>query len=71
MVTKVPNLFQLSIPYPDYSILVGASSMVLVVGYPLAKRYTDWPQVVLGKLIFDLYSVIGIQIEIFFYSDEL
>ncbi|KAF8356522.1 coq-2 [Pristionchus pacificus] len=33
------------------SILVGASSMVLVVGYPLAKRYTDWPQVVLGATL--------------------
>ncbi|GMT07982.1 hypothetical protein PENTCL1PPCAC_30156, partial [Pristionchus entomophagus] len=30
------------------SIIVGASSMVLVVGYPLAKRYTNWPQIVLG-----------------------
>ncbi|GMR40584.1 hypothetical protein PMAYCL1PPCAC_10779, partial [Pristionchus mayeri] len=31
------------------SILVGASSMVLVVGYPLAKRYTDWPQIILSR----------------------
>jgi len=30
------------------SVFVGASSMALVVLYPLAKRYTYWPQVVLG-----------------------
>jgi len=30
------------------SIALGASSMVLVVAYPLAKRFTDWPQLVLG-----------------------
>ncbi|GMS87811.1 hypothetical protein PENTCL1PPCAC_9986, partial [Pristionchus entomophagus] len=33
------------------SILVGASSMALVVGYPLAKRYTNWPQIVLGATL--------------------
>ncbi|XP_026747849.1 4-hydroxybenzoate polyprenyltransferase, mitochondrial [Trichoplusia ni] len=31
-----------------YSILLGASSMFLVVTYPLAKRFTNYPQVVLG-----------------------
>ncbi|XP_070187327.1 4-hydroxybenzoate polyprenyltransferase, mitochondrial-like isoform X2 [Littorina saxatilis] len=31
-----------------YSILLGASSMLLVVMYPLAKRYTYWPQIMLG-----------------------
>ncbi|XP_025107740.1 4-hydroxybenzoate polyprenyltransferase, mitochondrial-like isoform X2 [Pomacea canaliculata] len=31
-----------------YSILLGAASMILVILYPLAKRYTYWPQVVLG-----------------------
>jgi 4-hydroxybenzoate polyprenyltransferase len=31
-----------------YSILLGASSMALVVSYPLAKRYTNYPQAVLG-----------------------
>ncbi|CAP34433.2 Protein CBR-COQ-2 [Caenorhabditis briggsae] len=31
-----------------FSVAVGASSMALVVGYPLAKRYTYWPQFMLG-----------------------
>ncbi|KAI1730970.1 ubiA prenyltransferase family domain-containing protein [Ditylenchus destructor] len=30
------------------SVFVGASSMALVIFYPLAKRYTYWPQFVLG-----------------------
>ncbi|CAB3403594.1 unnamed protein product [Caenorhabditis bovis] len=34
-----------------YSVAVGASSMLLVVGYPLAKRYTYWPQFVLGATL--------------------
>ncbi|KAK0417980.1 hypothetical protein QR680_013309 [Steinernema hermaphroditum] len=33
------------------SVAIGASSMLLVVGYPLAKRYTYWPQVVLGATL--------------------
>ncbi|KAL8620370.1 hypothetical protein ACOMHN_012995 [Nucella lapillus] len=32
----------------NYSILLGCASMVLVVFYPLAKRYTYWPQIMLG-----------------------
>ncbi|KAK7503613.1 hypothetical protein BaRGS_00005152 [Batillaria attramentaria] len=31
-----------------YSILLGAASMILVVLYPLAKRFTYWPQLMLG-----------------------
>ncbi|XP_038220513.1 4-hydroxybenzoate polyprenyltransferase, mitochondrial [Zerene cesonia] len=31
-----------------YSIVLGASSMLLVVTYPLAKRFTRYPQVYLG-----------------------
>ncbi|CAD6188209.1 unnamed protein product [Caenorhabditis auriculariae] len=34
-----------------YSVAVGASSMLLVVGYPLAKRFTYWPQFVLGATL--------------------
>uniref|UniRef100_A0A915MB12 4-hydroxybenzoate polyprenyltransferase, mitochondrial n=1 Tax=Meloidogyne javanica TaxID=6303 RepID=A0A915MB12_MELJA len=30
------------------SIILGASSLWLVVVYPLAKRFTNWPQLVLG-----------------------
>uniref|UniRef100_A0A0K0DW14 4-hydroxybenzoate polyprenyltransferase, mitochondrial n=1 Tax=Strongyloides stercoralis TaxID=6248 RepID=A0A0K0DW14_STRER len=33
------------------SIAVGASSMALVIGYPLAKRYTYWPQFILGATL--------------------
>lgn len=31
-----------------YSVFLGASSLVLVVTYPLMKRVTHWPQLVLG-----------------------
>ncbi|KAH7678293.1 Para-hydroxybenzoate--polyprenyltransferase [Aphelenchoides avenae] len=30
------------------SVFVGASSMALVLTYPLAKRFTYWPQLMLG-----------------------
>ena len=33
---------------PLYAVGLGACAMPLVVLYPLAKRYTDWPQAVLG-----------------------
>ncbi|EYC20359.1 hypothetical protein Y032_0022g587 [Ancylostoma ceylanicum] len=32
-----------------FSVAVGSASMILVVAYPLAKRFTYWPQFVLGK----------------------
>ncbi|XP_049884260.1 4-hydroxybenzoate polyprenyltransferase, mitochondrial [Pectinophora gossypiella] len=31
-----------------YSVLLGASSMLLVITYPLAKRFTNYPQIFLG-----------------------
>ncbi|XP_048740813.2 4-hydroxybenzoate polyprenyltransferase, mitochondrial-like isoform X2 [Ostrea edulis] len=31
-----------------YSVVLGAASMGLVITYPLAKRYTFWPQALLG-----------------------
>jgi 4-hydroxybenzoate polyprenyltransferase len=31
-----------------WQVLLGAASMALVVVYPLMKRYSDWPQLVLG-----------------------
>jgi len=34
-----------------YSVFLGASSMGLVVTYPLMKRFTYWPQLVLGLTI--------------------
>ncbi|XP_052213724.1 4-hydroxybenzoate polyprenyltransferase, mitochondrial-like isoform X2 [Dreissena polymorpha] len=41
-----------------YSIYLGASSMLLVVAYPLAKRFTYWPQVLLG-LTFNYGAMVG------------
>lgn len=41
-----------------YSILLGASSMSLVTVYPLMKRITYWPQVVLG-LTFNWGALLG------------
>ncbi|KAF1761695.1 hypothetical protein GCK72_009951 [Caenorhabditis remanei] len=41
-----------------FSVAVGASSMALVVGYPLAKRYTYWPQFILG-LTFNWGALLG------------
>jgi hypothetical protein len=40
------------------SIFLGASSMALVVLYPLMKRYTHWPQLVLG-LTFNWGALLG------------
>jgi 4-hydroxybenzoate polyprenyltransferase len=37
-----------SLPHLQYSFIWGASSLPLVVAYPLMKRYTDYPQLVLG-----------------------
>ncbi|KAJ3106875.1 Para-hydroxybenzoate--polyprenyltransferase, mitochondrial precursor (PHB:polyprenyltransferase) [Phlyctochytrium planicorne] len=41
-----------------YSILLGASSLVLVVAYPLMKRVTHWPQAILG-LTFNWGALLG------------
>ncbi|KAF4619969.1 hypothetical protein D9613_005519 [Agrocybe pediades] len=41
-----------------YSILLGASSLSLVTIYPLMKRYTHWPQAVLG-LAFNWGALLG------------
>ncbi|ESO82324.1 hypothetical protein LOTGIDRAFT_170102 [Lottia gigantea] len=41
-----------------YSIILGAASMGLVISYPLAKRYTYWPQVHLG-LTFNYGVLLG------------
>lgn len=38
----------LSLPHLEYCFWLGASSLPLVVAYPLMKRYTNWPQLVLG-----------------------
>ncbi|KAM3723868.1 4-hydroxybenzoate polyprenyltransferase [Dirofilaria immitis] len=41
-----------------FSVAVGASSLFLVIVYPLAKRYTYWPQLVLG-LVFNWGALLG------------
>lgn len=41
-----------------YSIALGASSLALVVAYPLMKRITYWPQAVLG-LTFNWGALLG------------
>eukprot|EP00591_Stephanopyxis_turris_P010412 CAMPEP_0195526236 /NCGR_PEP_ID=MMETSP0794_2-20130614/27175_1 /TAXON_ID=515487 /ORGANISM="Stephanopyxis turris, Strain CCMP 815" /LENGTH=396 /DNA_ID=CAMNT_0040656869 /DNA_START=51 /DNA_END=1241 /DNA_ORIENTATION=- len=37
-----------SLPHTLYCIKWGMASMPLVIAYPLMKRYTNWPQLVLG-----------------------
>lgn len=32
-----------------YSILLGMASLPLITVYPLMKRYTFWPQAILGE----------------------
>ena len=34
----------------DFSIALGAASLLLVATYPLMKRITYWPQLALGEL---------------------
>lgn len=41
-----------------YSIQLGAASLGLVIAYPLMKRFTNWPQLVLG-LTFNWGSLLG------------
>ncbi|KAK6742582.1 hypothetical protein RB195_010065 [Necator americanus] len=41
-----------------FSVAVGSASTVLVVSYPLAKRFTYWPQFVLG-LTFNWGALLG------------
>ncbi len=43
---------------PPAAIALGAASLVLVALYPLAKRFTDWPQAVLG-LTFNWGALLG------------
>jgi len=38
----------LSLPHTEFCFGVGAASLPLVVCYPLMKRFTNWPQLVLG-----------------------
>ena len=40
----------LSLPHTLYCFQVGATSLPMVATYPLMKRYTNWPQLVLGMM---------------------
>lgn len=44
---NLPRIF-LTISFYRYSVLLGAASMGLVVTYPVMKRFTYYPQFVLG-----------------------
>jgi len=44
--------------FNTFTILLGASSLLLVAVYPFAKRFTDWPQAVLG-LTFNWGALLG------------
>jgi 4-hydroxybenzoate polyprenyltransferase len=46
------------VSFNTYSIVLGLCSMPIVVAYPLMKRYTFWPQAVLG-LAFNWGALIG------------
>ena len=48
----------LSLPHTSYTFQVGAASLPLVVAYPLMKRYTNWPQLVLG-MTFNWGALVG------------
>lgn len=41
-----------------YSVVLGASSLGLVISYPLMKRFTHWPQFILG-LTFNWGALLG------------
>mmetsp|Transcript_32288 Transcript_32288/g.39293 ORF Transcript_32288/g.39293 Transcript_32288/m.39293 type:complete len:444 (+) Transcript_32288:296-1627(+) len=47
-----------SLPNVEYCFILGASSLPLVVAYPLMKRYTRYPQFVLG-LTFNWGAIMG------------
>ncbi|HBT43202.1 MAG TPA: 4-hydroxybenzoate octaprenyltransferase, partial [Rhodospirillaceae bacterium] len=44
--------------FNTYTVVLGASSLVLVALYPFAKRVTYWPQFVLG-LTFNWGALVG------------
>lgn len=51
----------------SYSIVLGASSLSLVITYPLMKRITYWPQLVLGEMdIFLLFFSSAVVFGVFY-----
>lgn len=48
----------LNLPHTEYCFLLSTASLPLVAVYPLMKRYTNWPQLVLG-LTFNWGAFVG------------
>ncbi|KAH9496318.1 Para-hydroxybenzoate--polyprenyltransferase, mitochondrial precursor (PHB:polyprenyltransferase) [Bulinus truncatus] len=46
--TQLSCAFAILLQLNTYSIVLGAASMGLVITYPLCKRFTYWPQIMLG-----------------------
>lgn len=46
------------VQFNTYTVVLGASSLILVALYPFAKRFTNWPQLVLG-LTFKWGALVG------------
>lgn len=47
--------------FPRWSIQLGCASILLVILYPLAKRFTHWPQLILG-LTFNWGALLGMSL---------
>lgn len=45
----VKSTLRILLLVPIISIVLGASSLSVVIVYPLMKRITHWPQLVLGE----------------------
>jgi 4-hydroxybenzoate polyprenyltransferase len=50
--------FLILIQFNLFTILLGAASLLLIAVYPFAKRFTYWPQLVLG-LVFKWGALVG------------
>ena len=50
----------------DFSIALGAASLLLVITYPLMKRITYWPQLALGELEITI-SISFSTLKLYFY----
>ena len=68
---KCSTCVAMLIPLVICSIFLGASSMALVVTYPLMKRFTYLPQVYLGKLKFLVLDLILIPNPMGFISSQI
>ena len=44
--------------FNTWTVIVGLASVPFIIFYPLAKRFTDWPQIVLG-IVFNWGALLG------------